>query len=328
MEYKDYYKMLGVARDASADDIKRAYRKAARRYHPDVSKEADAEDRFKDVSEAYEVLRDPEKREAYDAIPPGGPAAGARASAGNGQPGFDFHGGSYTGADDVDFSEFFESMFGHRGAGFSGARAGQANAGTRAGAARFRGQDLHTRVELAIEDAFVGGHRAVTLRSPEPNADGSITERDRSLRIRIPKGVRAGQQLRLAGQGGPGFGPDAPAGDLFLEIGFAPHPIYRLDERDLIVDLPVAPWEAALGATIKTPTPAGAVDLKIPPGSNTARRLRLKGRGMPGDTTGDLYVVLRITLPPTGKEPDDDTRVFYEQMAERMAFNPRAGLGV
>lgn len=319
MDYKDYYDILGVPRDASADDIKRAYRKAARKYHPDVSKEADAEDRFKDISEAYEALRDPEKRAAYDSIPPGGGAPGAQASTGNGHAGFDFHGGGYTGADAGDFSDFFESIFG-RQQGFDPGRAGYAT--------NIRGQDLHTEVQLDLEDAFTGGHRTLSLRSPEPNADGSITERSRSLRIRIPKGVRAGQQLRLAGQGGSGLGTDAPAGDLFLNIAFAPHPIYRLDGRDLIVDLPVAPWEAALGATIKTPTPAGAVDLKIPAGSNNGRRLRLKGRGMPGDTAGDLYAVLRVTLPPNGSEPDDEIRAIYEQMAERMAFNPRAGLGV
>lgn len=320
MDYKDYYDILGVSRDASADDIKRAYRKAARKYHPDVSKEADAEDRFKDVSEAYEALRDPEKRAAYDAIPPGGPAPGTQGPGRQEEPGFDFHGGGYTGADTGDFSDFFESMFGRQGAGFGQRRS--------AYSANIRGQDLYTRVELDIEDAFTGGHRTVSLRSPEPNADGSISERSRSLRIRIPKGVRAGQQLRLAGQGGPGVGTDAPAGDLYLDIAFAPHPIYRLDGRDLIVDLPVAPWEAALGATIKAPTPAGAVDLKIPAGSNSRRRLRMKGRGMPGDTAGDLYAVLRVTLPPSGAEPDDDTRAIYEQMAERMAFNPRSGLGV
>lgn len=320
MDYKDYYDILGVSRDASTDDIKRAYRKAARKYHPDVSKEADAEDRFKDVSEAYEALRDPEKRAAYDAIPPGGPTPGAQASTGSGQPGFDFRGGSYTGADAGDFSDFFESMFGRQGPGFDQRRPGYS--------ANIRGQDLHTRVELDIEDAFTDGHRSITLRSPDPNADGSISERNRNLRIRIPKGVRAGQQLRLAGQGGPGLGADAPAGDLYLEIAFAPHPVYRLDGRNLIVDLPVTPWEAALGATIKAPTPAGAVDLKIPAGSNAGRRLRLKGRGMPGDTPGDLYLVLRITLPSSGPDPDDDTRAIYEQMAERMAFNPRTGLGV
>lgn len=326
MDYKDYYDILGVPRDASADDIKRAYRKAARKYHPDVSKEADAEDRFKDVSEAYEALRDPEKRAAYDAIPPGGPQTGSHGagpgSAGPRAQGFDFHGGGYTAGDAEDFSDFFESMFGRQGAGQAG------GFHQRRQAPNIKGQDLHTQVELDIEDAFTGGHRTISLRSPEPSPDGRVTERTRSLRIRIPKGVRAGQQLRLTGQGGPGLGPDAPAGDLYLDIAFAPHPIYRLDERDLIVDLPVAPWEAALGATIKAPTPAGAVDLKIPPGSNSGRRLRLKGRGMPGESAGDLYAVLRVTLPPTGTEPDEATRALYEQMAEQMAFNPRAKLGV
>ena len=315
MDYKDYYDILGVERGATADEIKRAYRKAARKYHPDVSKQADAEDRFKDASEAYEVLRDPEKRAAYDQIPPGGPTpdpAGAGAHA----EGFDFGGGGFTGADATDFSDFFESIFGRGAAGRAGGHPGAE--------AAMRGQDHTARVEIDLEDAFTGGTRNVTLRAPERSADGRVVNRERTLKVRIPKGVRAGQQLRLSGQGTPGIG-GAPAGDLYLEIGFRAHRFFRLDGNDLIVDLPVAPWEAALGATIKAPTPAGAVDLKIPAHSNGGRRLRLKGRGLPGKNPGDLYVVLRITLPPAN---DDDARQLYEQMAERMAFNPRAGLGV
>ncbi|GAB3684751.1 DnaJ C-terminal domain-containing protein [Salinisphaera aquimarina] len=314
MEYKDYYKTLGVARDASADEIKRAYRKLARKYHPDVSKEAGAEDRFKDVGEAYEVLGDPEKRAAYDQIPPGGarPGPGPRPGAASaGGQGFDFHGGGFTGADASDFSDFFESMFGR-----GGPHAGPGPA--------MRGQDHTARVELDLEDAFTGGVRTVTMRAPERGPDGRMVNRERSLKVTIPKGVRAGQQLRLSGQGTPGVG-GGPAGDLYLEIGFRPHRFFRVDDSDLIVDLPVAPWEAALGATVKAPTPAGPVDLKIPANSNGGRRLRLKGRGMPGKQAGDLYVVLRIMLPPA---EDDDARKLYEQMAERMNFNPRAALGV
>lgn len=315
MEYKDYYQILGVARDASEDEIKRAYRKLARKYHPDVSSEADAEDRFKAANEAYEVLKDPEKRAAYDRIPPGG---GADPQQGFEPPpdwntGFDFSGGGYTSGDTSDFSDFFESLFGQ---GFAGAH----------GAARggMRGQDHVARVELELEDAFTGGSRTVTLRAPETSARGQVVNRERSLKVRIPKGVRPGQQLRLAGQGTPG-NRGGEAGDLYLEIAFKPHPWFRVEDNDLYLDLPVTPWEAALGATIKAPTPGGPVDLKIPANSNGGRRLRLKGRGMPGKNPGDLYAQLRITLPPAG---DEDARMLYRQMAEKMPFNPRQRMGV
>jgi curved DNA-binding protein len=323
MEYKDYYATLGVERDASPDEIKRAYRKLARKYHPDVSSEADAADHFKDVSEAYEVLKDPEKRAAYDQLDAtGGQAAGQ----GGFEPppgwdrGFEFRGGGYTGGDASDFSDFFNSLFGQgfaAGPG-SGPGAGFGRAGS------LRGQDHVARVELDLEDAFTGGTRTLTLRMPEVDTNGRVVNRERTLRVNIPKGVRAGQQLRLAGQGMPGAG-GGEAGDLYLEIAFRPHPYFRTDGQDLILDLPVAPWEAALGATVAAPTPAGAVDLKIPANSNNGRRLRLKGRGMPGKTPGNLYAVLRITLPPAN---DDNARQLYEKMAQQMPFNPRQRLGV
>lgn len=319
MEYKDYYQLLGVARTASDDELKRAYRKMARKYHPDVSKEPDANDRFKEVNEAYEVLRDPEKRAAYDRIDPNQARAQSEAGAGFQPPpgadhGFDFHGGGFTGNGDASgFSDFFESMFGR---GFAGAQAqGFGNA---------QGRDHVARVELDLEDAFTGGVRQVTLRAPEIDAQGQSVERTRKLKVTIPKGVRAGQQLRLAGQARSGS-PVGAAGDLYLEIGFKPHPYFKLDGADLILDLPVAPWEAALGATIKTPTPAGAVDLRIPPNSTDGKRLRLRGRGMPGATPGNLVAVMRIALPPADT---DAAREVYERMAREMPFNPRAALGV
>lgn len=319
MEYKDYYQTLGVARDASEDEIKRAYRKLARKYHPDVSKEPDAEDRFKAANEAYEVLKDPEKRAAYDRIPPGGesPRQGFEPPPGW-DTDFEFSGGGYTGGDASDFSDFFESLFGR---GFAGARDPRPGEQARGG---MRGQDHVAQVALDLEDAFTGGSRTLTLRAPEADAGGRVVNRERSLKVRIPKGVRAGQQLRLSGQGTPGIGGGG-AGDLYLEITFKPHAWFRLDGSDLYLDLPVAPWEAALGATIKAPTPAGAVDLKIPAGSNGGRKLRLKGRGMPGSTPGDLYVQLRITLPPAD---DDNARALYQQMADDMPFNPRQRMGV
>ncbi|MDN5869970.1 MAG: DnaJ domain-containing protein [Nitrococcus sp.] len=317
MQYKDYYQTLGVERDAAADAIKRAYRKLARKYHPDVSKEADAEEKFKEVSEAYEALRDPEKRAAYDQIG----AEGASAEEGfRARPdgGFDIHGGGYTGADAGDFSDFFRSVFGER---FAARQYGAGGGEPRGG---LRGQDHIARVELDLEDAFTGGIRTVSLRAPQVDADGRVINRERSLKVTIPKGVRSGQQLRLVGQGMPGVGT-GEAGDLYLEIAFKAHRIFRVKGSDLILDLPVAPWEAALGATVQTPTPAGPVDLRIPAGSNGGRRLRLKGRGMPGKRPGDLYAVLRITLPSVD---DDAARELYAKMAERMAFNPRASLGV
>ncbi|AWN15164.1 DnaJ C-terminal domain-containing protein [Salinisphaera sp. LB1] len=325
MEYKDYYKILGVERDATEDDIKRAYRKLARKYHPDVSSEEGAAEKFREANEAYEVLKDPEKRAAYDQLGRGG---GPRAQGDDGAgfeppPGwesnFDFHGGGYTGADAGGFSDFFESLFGRGGFRAAGGRGPGASAG-----GAMRGQDQTARIALDLEDAFQGGQKMLSLRVPEVDAHGRVVNRERTVRVNIPKGVRAGQQLRLSGQGMPGLG-GGDAGDLYLEIEFRPHPLFRLDDRNLILELPVAPWEAALGATVKTPTPAGPVDLKIPAGSNAGRRLRLKGRGMPGKTPGDLIAILKIVLP---ERLDDETRTLYERLARESDFNPRKTLGV
>ena len=318
MQYKDYYEVMGVSKDATQDDIKRAYRKLARKYHPDVSKESDAEARFKEVGEAYEVLKDPEKRTAYDQL-------GANWQQGQDfrpppdwDAGFEFSGGGFTGGDASGFSDFFESLFGQsrgRGAG-AYSRGG--------GAFHMRGDDHHAKVLIDLEDSFHGATRTITLQAPQVSADGHVKTKEHVLKVKIPKGVKPGQRIRLAGQGSPGMG-DAPAGDLYLEIEFKPHPLYRVDGADLYLDLPIAPWEAALGATVKAPTPEGAVDLKIPPGSVQGGKLRLKGRGLPGKPKGDLYVVLAITLPPA---KDDKARAFYQKMQQELAFNPRARLGV
>lgn len=318
MEYKDYYKILGVSRDASADDIKRAYRKLARKYHPDVSSQDDAAERFREANEAYEVLKDPEKRAAYDRL--GRPEAGARGfePPPDWNQGFEFHGGGYTEVDPGQFSDFFESLFGR-----GGFRAGGAHGGPAAGGAR-RGQDQTARITLDLEDSFQGGQKTLSLQVPETDPSGRAGNRERTVRVNIPKGVRAGQQLRLTGQGLPGAAGGEP-GDLYLEVAFRPHPLFRVDGRDLALELPVAPWEAALGATVQAPTPAGTVELKIPPGSNSGRRLRLKGRGVPGQPPGDLIVTLKIVLPP---QHDESARRLYEQMARDLAFNPRRHLGV
>jgi curved DNA-binding protein len=315
MEYKDYYDVMGVARDATQDEIKRAYRKLARRYHPDVSKESDAEARFKEVGEAYEVLKDPEKRAAYDQL-------GAQWKAGQDfrpppdwDAGFEFSGGGYTAGGATGHSDFFEELFGRAQPG-PGAGAGRAF--------RMRGEDHHAKVLVDLEDSFSGTTRPISLRVPEMTDEGRVTIRDRTLNVRIPKGIRAGQQIRLSGQGGPGLG-GAESGDLYLEVEFREHPLYRVDGSTLYLDLPVAPWEAALGASVKAPTPAGVIDLKIPANSNQGRRLRLKGRGLPGRNPGDMYVVLQVVLPPA---EDDAAKALYRQMRDQLEFNPRAAMEV
>ena len=317
MEFKDYYKIMGVERDATQDEIKRAYRKLARKYHPDVSKASDAEERFKEVGEAYEVLKDPEKRAAYDQL-----GANWKAGADFNPPpdwdaGFEFGGGGFTGGDAGDYSDFFESLFGQ---GFGAAHGG----GGRRRTYHARGEDHHAKVLIDLEDAFNGATRTITLRHPELDATGHVVNRERTLNVKIPKGVKEGQRIRLSGQGAPGMG-EGPAGDLYLEINFKPHSLYRVEGRDLYLDLPVAPWEAALGATVKTPTPKGPVDLKIPAGTRSGQKLRLKGRGIPGTPPGDIYVIPQIVLPPANTEA---AKALYRKMEKELAFNPRSKLGV
>jgi curved DNA-binding protein len=314
MEFKDYYQIMGVQRNATQDEIKRAYRKLARKYHPDVSQEADAETRFKEVGEAYEVLKDPEKRAAYDQL-------GADWKAGQDfrpppewNQGFEFHGGGFTGADAAQFSDFFESLFGR---GFTPGGHGRADF-------HARGEDAYARVLVDIDDAYHGATRTLTLKTTELGADGRPRLKERMLNVRIPKGVRQGQHIRLAGQGDPGIGQGKP-GDLYLEIEFRPHPLYHAEGRDVFVDLPVAPWEVALGATVNAPTPTGKVELKVPPGSAAGRKLRLKGRGIPGKPAGDLYVVLKVVLPPADS---DAAKQAYRAMQQTLKFNPRTHLGV
>jgi curved DNA-binding protein len=313
VEFKDYYNIMGVARDATQDEIKRAYRRLARKYHPDVSKEHDAEARFKEVGEAYEVLKDPEKRAAYDQL-------GANWKAGqefHAPPGWDqgfaFHGGGFTRDDAGQFSDFFDALFGH----------GSSTRG-HGGGRRAQGEDVHARIVIDLDDAFRGATRTITLKATELGADGRPRVRERALNVRIPQGVHQGQHIRLAGQGDPGSG-NAPAGDLYLEIEFRPHPYYHAEARDVYVDLPVAPWELALGATVTAPTPGGPVSLQIPAGSSEGRKLRLKGRGIPGNPPGDLYAVLKVVLPPADSEA---ARAAYRELQTKLDFNPRARLGV
>ena len=315
MEYKDYYEIMGVSRDATQDEIKRAYRKLARKYHPDVSKEADAEVRFKEVGEAYEVLKDPEKRAAYDQLGTQWQSGQDFRPPPDWDAGFEFSGGGYT-AGGADHSSFFEELFG-RGFAQQGAAGGRRSF-------HMRGEDHHARVLIDLEDSFSGATRSISLHVPEVTKDGHVITRERSLNVRIPKGIRPGQQIRLAGQGGPGLG-EAGAGDLFLEVEFREHPLYRVDGGDIYLDLPVAPWEATLGANIKVPTPSGTIDLKIPANSNQGRKLRLKGRGLSGKNPGDMYVVLQVNLPPADS---DVARQLYKQMEDQLEFNPRAAMEV
>jgi curved DNA-binding protein len=314
MKFKDYYQTLGVPRDAAQEDIKRAYRKLARKYHPDVSSEPDAEARFKEVGEAYEVLKDPEKRAAYDQFGDQWKAGQEFHPPPDWDAGFEFRGGGFT--DAGQFSDFFEELFGRA--------AGGPFRGTRTGGFRAKGEDHHARVVISLEDAFHGATRTLNLSMPELDAQGRVAARSRNLNVKIPKGVTEGQRIRLSGQGGPGIG-GGPNGDLYLEVSFEPHPIFHAQKRDIHVNLPVAPWEAALGATVPVPTLGGKVELRVPPGSQTGTKLRLRGRGLPGSPAGDQYVVLEIVVP---KAQTPAARELYEKMEREMAFNPRAQLGV
>lgn len=300
MEYKDYYQTLGVARNASAADIKKAYRKLVRKHHPDMNKARDADQKTKEINEAYAVLGDAEKRAAYDALgsnvhagqpfaPP--PQWGARYAADGGF------------GDDI-----FADLFAHVG------RRGRASGGAFAA----RGEDIHAQMMVDLQDAYAGASRTVSLQVPQR---GRGEAQDRAIEVHIPKGVLSGQQLRLVGQGFPGSG-GAPAGDLFLEIQFHPDPRYRVEGANVFETLAVAPWEAALGAHIDVPTPSGALQVSVPAGSQTGRKLRLKGRGIPARPPGDLFLVLEVVLPPA---TTDRARELYRAMARDMPFNPRAG---
>jgi len=313
MDYKDYYAVLGVEKDATQDEIKRAFRKLARKYHPDINKEEDAEKKFKEISEANEVLSDPEKRAAYDQLGTGySPGQDFRPPP-DWDAGFEFSGGGpgVSGAEQAAFSDFFEELFGRA---------------QRAQQAEFhaKGQDHHAKVLIDIVDAYKGAKRTIELKLPKVTADGHLITETRTLNVSIPKGVHAGQHIRLKGQGAPGSGKGDP-GDLYMEIAFNSHPFYHVDGRDLYLNLPIAPWEAALGGKVKAPTPEGVVDVTIPENSAQGTKLRLKGRGIPGKQKGDLYIVLQISLPLADSEKAKNA---YREMADELDFNPRAKLDV
>jgi len=318
MDFKDYYEIIGVKKDATQAEIKRAYKKLARKYHPDVSKEADAEVRFKELGEAYEALKDPEKRAAYDQLGKNWKAGEDFNPPPDWDAGFEFNGGGFTGGNDADYSDFFESLFGH---GFQG---GQRQPQGRQRAYQQRGEDHHAKVSIDLEDAYQGATRSIMLQSPEIDSNGHVINKQRTLNVKIPKGVKQGQRIRLSGQGSAGMGA-APAGDLYLQVEFNPHGLYRVQGHDVYLDVPVTPWEAALGASIKVPTPTGAVDLKIAEGTPNGRKMRLKGKGIPAKTPGDLYIIIQFTLPPA---ESDEAKALYKKMQQELHYNPRSKMGV
>ena len=319
MDFKDYYSALGVERAATEDEVRKAYRKLARKYHPDVSKEADAEPRMRELNEAYDVLRDKEKRPAYDALADrvarGGSPQGDFQPPPGWDQGFEFHRGPGSGpADHAEFSEFFSSLFG------AAERRGAARQAMRA-----RGEDHHAAIEITLEDALKGGEREISLRALEIDAQGQPEWVTRTLHVKIPAGVHPGQFIRLAKQGLPGHGGEPP-GDLYLEVRIAPHKLYRIEGRDLYLTLPVTPTEAALGAQVQVPTPAGGVvEVTVPPHARNGMKLRLKERGFPGQPPGHLYLLLEIALPPAVSEA---AKAAYRQLAQAAPFDPRRHLGV
>ncbi len=313
MQFKDYYQTLGVPREATQEEIKKAFRKLARKFHPDVSKEINAEAHMKDVNEAYAVLSDLEKRAAYDQLGRGYQPGQEFRPPPDWDAGFEFSGHGYSPHEAADFSDFFSELFGRMG--------GADRSGFHTQSAHFhtQGEDHHAKVLLDIDDAFNGATRQITLRVPKTDAQGRVSLATRILNVRIPQGVHAGQVIRLAGQGAPGMGGGA-AGDLLLEVQFKPHSRFHVEGRDLLLTLPVTPWEAALGAVVSVDLPAGQTRVRIPEGAQSGKQLRVRGKGIPGQPPGDLLLEIQVALPPANTP---QARQLYETMARELAFNPR-----
>lgn len=320
MEFKDYYQVLGVPRDATAEQIKKAYRQLARKYHPDVSKEPDAAARMSEVNEAHAVLSDPGKRAAYDAIGQGRQQGESFTPPPDWDAGYEFSGRGFEGMDAHEFSDFFSSLFGGMGGGMGGMGGMGAGSGPGARTRRpaggpLRGEDHHAKVLLDLQDAWQGATRQVTLRAPQLDEQGRVQIQERTLEVRIPAGVRPGQLIRLAGQGGAGVG-GGPAGDLFLQVQIRPHPRFHIEGANLVAELPVAPWEAALGAVVPVELPDGSLlKVRVPAGAQGGRQLTVRGKGLPGAQPGDLDLTVRVILP-SGLEPR--AKRLYEEMAREL----------
>ncbi len=321
VKFQDYYATLGVGRKASPEEIKKAYRKLARKYHPDVNQDKEAEEKFKQINEAYEVLEDPEKRKLYDQLgadwkagqdfkpPPGWEDVHFEFRTGPGAEAFDFGSG---------FSDFFEILFGSRMRGGGRATGGRASW-------VMRGQDQEAEIEVSLEDAYHGATRTITLQSHEIDAQGQVRPTVQNLQVKIPPGVTDSTRIRLSGKGGAGMG-GGPAGDLYLKVRITPHSRFRVEGHDLLVDVPVTPWEAALGATVEVPVMDGTVNLKIPAGTQSGQKLRLRGKGLPkkGSERGDLFARVTIAVP---KDLSAKERELFSEMAKVSGFNPRKGEG-
>jgi curved DNA-binding protein len=327
--FRDYYEVLGVSRGAAQGEIQRAYRKLARKYHPDVNKAADAEEKFKEINEAYEVLKDPEKRKRYDQLgadwksgqefrPPPGWDVHFDFGGGPGQTEFQWGGPG-------GFSDFFEMLFGGQG-GKGGRRFRESYSGVGGGGRgpvwSQAGQDQEAKVRISLEDAFRGATRSITLQQQTVTPQGQLSIEEKSYEVKIPKGISTGQKIRLSGQGGEGTG-GGPRGDLYLKVEIEPHPTYRLEGRDISVEIPITPWEAVLGSEVQIPTPEGPVTMKVPPGTSSGQKLRLRGRGMPNPkgAVGDLYVVIQVAVP---KHPSKRELELFEELKRVSAFDPRS----
>ena len=332
MEFKDYYKTLGVAKTADADEIKKAYRKLARKYHPDVSKVANATEKMVELNEANAVLSDPERRVAYDTLGSEPHAQDGREfrPPPNWDAGFEFsNAGAGHDADGGLHSDFFEQLFGRAArAQRNGRERGGAGGGFGGAPEAMRGSDHHAKIELDLLDAYEGADRTITLRSAHIGDDGRAVNEERQLQVKIPKGVAEGQHIRLAGRGSPGSGGAGP-GDLLLEVVFKPDARWRAEGRDVFQRVRISPWEATLGATVAVRTPSGEAEVSIPAGWKAGRKLRLKGRGVPGTANhapGNLYLELELTLPTADS---DESRAAYAALAKAFStFEPRAGNGV
>jgi curved DNA-binding protein len=322
VEFKDYYKILGVSKNATAAQIKKEYRKMARKYHPDVNSASDSEQKFKEVGEAYDVLKDPEKRKAYDQYGSDWKAGkeqqqyrqqyqqqqqpGAGFGTGGG---FDFGGGF---EDAGQYSDFFESLFG--GGRQRGRSTGQSF--------RQKGEDVNASITIPLKDAFEGSTRKISFETPAVSPDGQLTNKIVNLNVKIPKGIKNGQKIRLKGKGNPGQNGGA-AGDMYIKVEFEKHRLFKVEGADIYISLPLAPWEAALGASVNIPAPAGNIKLKIPAGSAQGKKLRLKGKGIPAKIPGDMFVVINIVLPPAD---NSEAKKVYEEM-KNLNFNPRENFG-